>query len=95
MIDIINTSPAKLLLSTQIYPDRAVRETEMSKKIIEMFNHILVGKVHFEIAIIFKKCLHNIHNSCYNVNKEDVNKLETVDEIYLKGLVQCSSQVNR
>ena len=78
--------------------DRAARGTGMSKKIIEMLNHVPGGKFHFEIAMIFRNAyiistMLSSSEAWYNVSKEDVKKLEKVDEIYLKGVVQCSNQV--
>ena len=72
----------------------------MSKKILEMLNHVPGEKFHFEIAIIFRNAyiistMLASSEAWYNVSKEDGKKLEKVDETYLKGVVQCSSQVNR
>ena len=68
----------------------------MSKKILEMLNHVPGEKFHFEIAIIFRNAyiistMLASSEAWYNVSK----KLEKVDKTYLKGVVQCSSQVNR
>ena len=80
--------------------DRAARGTGMSNKIIEMLKHVTGGKNHFKIAMIFRNAyiistMLASSEAWYNVSKEDIKKLEKIDKIYLKDMVQCSSQVNR